>query len=428
MPINSESKIYINALGRYIGVGANWESSIILKGVASVKEDIFTLEYCDDGEDICYGKEFILCAYNKHYISLVNEVMCAIGRTKSDATQFTFKQVSADQLHQDHEDMLFMYSGDSPIIIPSMEGGKVRLGSFGLAATPVLIQPYDRAQALAIDREANTSKTPTCIIPQPQLYEEEWLNEEDLDTSHEENDGNEQKANILKSEELDVSSKISLENIDQHVICQASANEPTIQAAYSPSTSSPFDLVRDRLEQQLQQLIEVRRQEYELADECNQIITRCEQLQENLPRINSLTENKERLQKTLEEITNLYPEDALLTLDCEAQILDVLSEILIIYTDQKGHLSNALKLTTNEAQEILDQTRVLQEDLKEKNSALINIQEQYSILLSQITPHYIANKKIADALPGAQNVCDLLDKVKQMLEDCDRLLAYQINK
>lgn len=433
MSIAPNSLIYMQAYGHYLGVGANWDASILLKGVSPTPEDAFLLELFLEGDELRYDEEFILRAYNQRYVAVSDGIFCAHCREKKDASRFRIVPVKPGESLLCSGDTLHLYCGEYPVIIPSFEGGKVLENGTSVESTPVtLICVGDQTKRNQDEEKMDDGFKAT--------DDDEWLDEDDLSLLSEEG------TNIASQPGINE----DIEDDDAHFMSEAKSfiplsvpvvhkNDATTDSSIEispkahsenvlPSNisvlSSPiFDPVRDRLEEQLQHLLEVRRMDCRLADECQQLLDRCEQLQDSIPRLAQWAERRILLQQSLEQFMEVLPEDARNLFKVETQVLTKIDQVLPAYTGYKDELSVALQKSFGEFQAMLALIGQLQADLEMKKNEITKAGSEADALRGQLRPHLEANQRIATLLPGAQNVIDLLREVEQLLQESDHLLA-----
>lgn len=425
----------LQAYGMNIGVASSWEANIILNDASESAENIFLIEFCNATDPFRHDSEFTLCAYNNYYIVMFNGELCAAGRGKADATRFSFKEASGSIPKHYMEQALLLFAEQKPVKIPSILGGKLSIAGAVQDATPItLIHCNASTDASPQETKSYTQKTSCNAASSTQADDDGWIDEDDLNGS-DENDALLEESCITEVKTADkipveepISFKTDISVISPTPIQQNVPHESPILNEIFSTPSPEIDLVRDRLEGHLQKLLEVRRTEYQLSDECNRLLDRCEQLQESIPRIPHLSENRAKLQKDLEKLTSQFPSDALQAFDVELEMLEKMRQSLSVCNGYKDGVSATLQQTLTEGQQVLSQIEALQSELTTKKEEIVLHREQANILIEQLKPHLDANQRISAALPGAQNVVDLLKKAKLLLEESDQLLAGLIRK
>lgn len=431
MAIAQNSPIYLQAYGHYLGVGANWEASIMLKGASPASEDAFFLELAEGRDQLCYDEEFFLRAYNQRYVVKSNGVLCAFGREKKDASSFRILPVNSGKSEPcSSGESLLLYSGTDPILIPSLEGGGVTANIGALEATPVTL--------LCVGDEITKNQDKKGMEDEiKNAHDDEWMDEEDLALLDEESPNIVYSADVTEDDEditthlmtevkpvIPIATTIVHQRDDKISLPKIATprSENIIDSSISTLSLPIFDPVRDRLEDHLRQLLEARRIECRLADECQQLLERCEQLQSSIPRLSQLAERRIQLQQSLDQFLEVIPEDSRRLFGTETQISKKIDQILPVYTGYKDELSITLQNSFSEFQTLLSQIGQLQADLELKKSEIEQAGAEAEAMRGELRPYLEANQRIAAFLPGAQNVMDLLREVERLLRESDRLL------
>jgi hypothetical protein len=440
MNIAKNSNIRIQAFGHYVGVGANWDASILLKGVYPTPEDDFLLELCSDADELRYGEEFVLRAYNRRYVAVSKGVFCAFGREKTAAARFRIEPLSNGDSMPYLGCMVLLYFGQEHVVISSLQGAKLMMKGLGQDATQITFNLCDTGpiqENQEMEKQAHTRSSNDDAI---RGTGHEWLDEKDL-LSLDELERYDDQFDITKEMEKEsaqlkrkVTSSLSLGTSvipERKVQADMAESRPglitksdDLIASTEPLFSSPvLESVRDRLEAQLQQLLEVRRMECRIADECQLLIDRCEQLQECIPRLPLLAERRLLLQQSLEQFMEVLPEDACQVIGIESQVLTRLTQLLPVCLGYKDSLSAALQMSLGQCQTLFADIEQLRSDLNAKKQEMDDFLAVAEELRGQLSPHLEANLRIANLVPGARGMMDVLNEVRRLLEESDCLLA-----